>query len=85
MLVRPYLSLSLTIYHTRSVNIGNAVVFGLQEDIGMDPKSNQFNTALTIFFVPYVLLEIPSNIILKKLRPHIWCMFSPRGQLDGAN
>lgn len=40
----------------------------------MDPKSNQFNAALTIFFVPYVLLEIPSNIILKKLRPHIWCM-----------
>ncbi|KAJ5601239.1 hypothetical protein N7510_010773 [Penicillium lagena] len=60
------------------VNIGNAVVFGLEEDLGMDPKSNQFNTALTIFFVPYVLLEIPSNLILKKLRPHIWlagCMF----------
>jgi hypothetical protein len=42
----------------------------------MDPKSNQFNTALTIFFVPYVLLEIPSNLILKKLRPHIWRMSS---------
>ncbi len=34
--------------------------------------------ALTIFFVPYVLFEIPSNVILKKLRPHVWlslCMF----------
>ncbi|KAA8651289.1 hypothetical protein EYZ11_008806 [Aspergillus tanneri] len=60
------------------INIGHAVVFGLEEDLGMDPKSNQFNTALTIFFVPYVLLEIPSNMVLKKLRPHIWlagCMF----------
>lgn len=30
--------------------MGHAVVFGLEEDLGMDPKSNQFNTALTIFF-----------------------------------
>jgi hypothetical protein len=31
-----------------------------------------------IFFVPYILFEIPSNILLKKLRPHVWlsfCMF----------
>lgn len=56
------------------INMGHAVVFGLEEDLGMDPKSNQFNTALTIFFVPYVLLEVPSNIVLKKLQPHVWCM-----------
>jgi MFS family permease len=33
---------------------------------------------LTIFFVPYVLFEIPSNIVLKRLKPHVWlsiCMF----------
>lgn len=39
---------------------------------------NEFNTALTVFFVPYVLFEIPSNIVLKRLRPHVWlpiCMF----------
>ncbi|BAE60823.1 unnamed protein product [Aspergillus oryzae RIB40] len=54
------------------INMGHAVVFGLEEDLGMDPKSNQFNTALTIFFVPYVLLEVPSNIVLKKLQPHVW-------------
>ncbi|PIG79326.1 allantoate permease [Aspergillus arachidicola] len=54
------------------INMGHAVVFGLEEDLGMDPKSSQFNTALTIFFVPYVLLEVPSNIVLKKLQPHVW-------------
>jgi len=25
-----------------------------------------------IFFVPYILLEVPSNIILKKIRPSMW-------------
>ncbi|PWW75661.1 MFS general substrate transporter [Tuber magnatum] len=38
----------------------------------------EYNTALTIFFVPYILFEIPSSIIMKKLRPHLWlslCMF----------
>ena len=32
----------------------------------------QYNTALTVFFVPYALLEVPSNIVLKILRPSIW-------------
>ncbi len=56
--------------------MANAAVFGLAEDLNL--KSVEYNTALTIFFVPYVLFEIPSNIILKKLKPHVWlsvCMF----------
>ena len=39
----------------------------------------QPNIALTIFFVPYIIFEIPSNIMLKRLNPHIWlpiCIFS---------
>lgn len=38
----------------------------------------RYNNALVIFFVPYILFEIPSNLILKKLKPHVWlsvCMF----------
>ena len=57
-------------------NIANASVFGLNKDLGL--VSNQYNTALTMFFVPYIAFEIPSNIILKRLKPHIWlsaCMF----------
>ncbi|EEP79537.1 conserved hypothetical protein [Uncinocarpus reesii 1704] len=59
------------------VNISNAVIFKLREDLNIT-TGTQYNTALTIFFVPYVLFEIPSNILLKKLRPHLWlsvCMF----------
>lgn len=53
------------------MNIGNAAIYGLQKDLKL--KGNEFNAALTVFFVPYVIFEIPSNIILKRLRPHVWC------------
>lgn len=52
------------------INIGNASVYGLIEDL--DLTGQRYNIALTIFFVPYCLFEIPSNILLKKFRPHIW-------------
>jgi hypothetical protein len=28
--------------------------------------------SLTVFFIPYALLEIPSNMVLKMMRPSIW-------------
>lgn len=59
-------------FSTDRVNIANAKIFNLQEDLHMDPNSQQFNTALVIFFVPYVLFEIPSNILLKKFKPSTW-------------
>jgi fucose permease len=55
------------------VNIGNARLYGLEEDLGMD--STQFQTAVSILFVTYILSEIPSNLVLKKLRPSRWIAF----------
>ncbi|KZT18170.1 MFS transporter [Neolentinus lepideus HHB14362 ss-1] len=52
------------------VNISNAALYGLQTDLHL--TSLQYNTALVIFFVPYVLAEIPSNILLKRLSPNVW-------------
>jgi MFS family permease len=46
-------------------------VYGLSEELGL-LDGNKYNTALTIFFVPYCLFEIPSNILLKKFKPHVW-------------
>ncbi|OTA98454.1 hypothetical protein M426DRAFT_258683 [Hypoxylon sp. CI-4A] len=52
------------------VNISNALTLGLPAELGL--TSDQPNVALTIFFVPYILFEIPSNIIMKRLSPRIW-------------
>jgi MFS family permease len=33
---------------------------------------NQYNIALLIFFIPYILFEIPSNIFIRRLKPSNW-------------
>jgi MFS family permease len=55
------------------VNIGNARLYGLQEDLRL--SSTQFQTAVSILFVTYILSELPSNLVLKKLRPSRWIAF----------
>ncbi|KAL5601895.1 hypothetical protein FOBRF1_009428 [Fusarium oxysporum] len=51
-------------------NIGNAKIEGLQEDLKMSP--DQYNWCLTVFFFTYAAFEVPSNLLLKKLRPSVW-------------
>jgi MFS family permease len=49
-------------------NIGNAKLEGLVADLGI----TDFNTLLTVFFIAYVLAEVPSNLVLKVTSPQIW-------------
>lgn len=42
----------------------------MQEDLNL--QGQDYNVALTVFFVSYALLEVPSNIILKMMRPSHW-------------
>lgn len=56
-----------------SVNIGNARIEGLEEDLKM--KGTDYNVALLIIFVPFILCETPSNMILRNVRPRIWLSF----------
>ncbi|KAI1103832.1 MFS general substrate transporter [Jackrogersella minutella] len=51
-------------------NVGNARIEGLLADVHM--TGNQYLTGLTLYFVGYVLFEIPCNIVLKRTTPRIW-------------
>lgn len=51
------------------VNIGNAKIQGLEKDLHMDPKSNQFNVALVVIFIGLVAFEVPSNYLMKRVSP----------------
>ncbi|KAI1847859.1 hypothetical protein JX265_013901 [Neoarthrinium moseri] len=51
-------------------NVGNARIEGLLTDLHM--TDDQYLNGLTLYFVGYVLFEIPCNIILKKTTPRIW-------------
>ncbi|KAL8693864.1 MAG: hypothetical protein Q9218_001373 [Villophora microphyllina] len=55
------------------VNIGNARLYGMEEDLGL--HGNQYQTAVSILFVTYLLSELPSNLVLKKFRPSRWISF----------
>ncbi|KAI1823062.1 MFS general substrate transporter [Xylaria intraflava] len=68
--ILPFVSILYLLAFLDRVNVANAKSFGLQADLGL--VSNEYNTALTIFFVPYVFFEVPSNILLKRLSPRIW-------------
>lgn len=51
------------------VNIGSANIFGIQADLHMNIKSNDFNIALVIVTIGLITMEIPSNWLLKKTSP----------------
>ncbi|KAG0024541.1 hypothetical protein BGZ82_010430 [Podila clonocystis] len=51
-------------------NIGNAKIAGLPEDLKL--TATEYNMALSIFYIGYVFLIVPSNICLKIFGPRIW-------------
>ncbi|KAK9446413.1 major facilitator superfamily domain-containing protein [Limtongia smithiae] len=67
--IPPLFLLYLLAFIDRS-NIGNAKIEGLETSLGM--SGNDYNIALVVFFLPYILLEVPSNFVLKKVKPSTW-------------
>ncbi|KAJ8126866.1 hypothetical protein O1611_g6772 [Lasiodiplodia mahajangana] len=49
------------------INISNARIQGLTEELEL--YGNRYNITLFVYFIPYILLELPSNIIIKRTRP----------------
>ncbi|KZV75499.1 MFS general substrate transporter [Peniophora sp. CONT] len=66
----PFLALLYLMNSLDRGAIGNARLYGMEKDIGLSDK--QYLLALTAFFFPYSLLEPPSNLALRKLRPSRW-------------
>ena len=51
-------------------NIGNANIQGMSEELKL--SGSEYNLCLTVFFFTYAAFELPSNLLLKKLRPSVW-------------
>ncbi|KPI37148.1 putative transporter [Cyphellophora attinorum] len=60
----PMLALLYLVSHLDRANIGNAKIEGLEKSLGM--AGVDYNIAVAIFFVPYILFEVPSNFLLTK-------------------
>ncbi|RWA08414.1 hypothetical protein EKO27_g6685 [Xylaria grammica] len=68
--VLPLLALLFLCSFFDRTNVGNARLYGLQEEIGIVDR--QYETGLAVFYATYIFGEIPSNLILKKVTPSIW-------------
>ncbi|GBE89578.1 MFS general substrate transporter [Sparassis latifolia] len=66
----PWLSILYLLSFLDRSSIGNAKLYGMVTDLHISDQ--QYLMALTIFFFPYAIFEVPSNVILKRLRPSIW-------------
>lgn len=51
-------------------NIGNAYTSGMGAELKM--SSQAYSVVLLVFFITYVLCEVPSNMILSRARPSIY-------------
>lgn len=41
-------------------------------DVDLDLTSSQYSLVLIVFFITYVIFEVPSNLILSKSRPSVF-------------
>jgi hypothetical protein len=51
-------------------NVGNAKILGLETDLHL--TNHQYAIALSVFYVFYVVADVPSNLFLKKATPRLW-------------
>ncbi|KAL9007183.1 MAG: hypothetical protein Q9188_000117 [Gyalolechia gomerana] len=68
--VLPVLSVVFMVAFLDRINIGNARIQGLEADLDMEGQ--QYNVALQVFFILYILFEVPSNIFIRKMAPSTW-------------
>ncbi|KAJ7899091.1 major facilitator superfamily domain-containing protein [Mycena leptocephala] len=66
----PFVSLLYLLSFLDRANIGNAKIAGMAKDAHL--TGFRYNTIAAVFFIPYALAEVPSNILLKLVRPSRW-------------
>ncbi|KAL6854856.1 hypothetical protein ACO1O0_005987 [Amphichorda felina] len=71
-IVPPVMLLYLLSFLDR-VNIGNARLYGMEEDLGLE--GDQYQIAVSVLFVTYILSELPSNLVIKRFTPSRWISF----------
>ena len=65
-----FASLGYFVKYLDQANINNAFVSGMKEDLGL--YGNELNYMVSAWTVGYVIGEIPSNMVLTRIRPSIW-------------
>lgn len=78
VLIIPIMGILYMLMFLDRTNIANARSLGIGQPNGLEMALNMpsdgYNTALWIFYIPFVLAEVPANLILNlnKIRPGIF-------------
>ncbi|KAJ8094891.1 hypothetical protein PM082_010106 [Marasmius tenuissimus] len=72
--ILPLLGLMYAVATLDGGNLGLARTAGMGDDLGLDIGS-RYSLISTSFFIPYVLLQLPSNLILRYVGPRICLAF----------
>ncbi|KAF5375578.1 hypothetical protein D9757_008533 [Collybiopsis confluens] len=67
VVILPMISMFYLLSFLDRAYIGNARVAGLQKNLGM--TDHQYQICITVLYVPYILAEIPTNLLLRKIGP----------------
>lgn len=68
--ILPALTLLYLLSFLDRSNVGNARLEGLAKDLHM--SGDEYLTGLTLYFIGYVIFEVPCNIVLKLWTPRAW-------------
>lgn len=68
--ILPVLALLFLCSFLDRTNVGNAKTYGLEASLKM--TDYQYDTGLAVFYATYIVSEIPSNLVLRKVSPKIW-------------
>ncbi|KAL3442359.1 major facilitator superfamily domain-containing protein [Aspergillus insuetus] len=70
----PILGVMYSISLIDRTNLGLALVAGMQEDLGL-AVGDRYTIIVMLFFIAYIIFEIPSNLILPKAGAANWLSF----------
>ncbi|KAF1985931.1 phthalate transporter [Aulographum hederae CBS 113979] len=70
LFLMPMLWIMYILNYVDRTNIGNAKIAGMDRDLGLD--DGEYAWVLSIFFFGYLIMEVPSNMVLSRSRPSIF-------------
>ncbi|KAG4442676.1 hypothetical protein IFR05_001861 [Cadophora sp. M221] len=58
-------------------NLINAYISGMKEDLHMD--GNEYTYATSLYTIAYAIMQVPSTLVVQRVRPAIWLMLMEVG------